>query len=88
MFRPALSSVRSCPNVVATSFFMCARCNEVQEKHFFSLDWRNPGKELDFYRVCPIRSRNLTLLLMQEVRAREVRRDDIHFQGLRYLSPL
>jgi putative transposase len=28
----------------------------------------------------------LDLLLMQEVRARKVRRDSIHFQGLRYLS--
>jgi putative transposase len=28
----------------------------------------------------------LDLLLMQEVRARKVRRDGIHFQGLRYLS--
>jgi hypothetical protein len=28
----------------------------------------------------------LDLLLMHEVRARKIRRDGIHFQGLRYLS--
>ncbi|WP_216841249.1 Mu transposase C-terminal domain-containing protein [Acidobacterium sp. S8] len=37
------------------------------------------------YRACQSLEQ-LDLLLMQEVRTRKVRRDGIHFQGLRYLS--
>jgi putative transposase len=40
---------------------------------------------VDFCHVC-LNLEQLDLLLIQEVRARKVRRDGIRFQSLRYLS--
>lgn len=47
-----------------------------------SARWEEGG----FLSRMPESLEQLDLLLMQEVRARKVRRDGIHFQGLRYLS--
>jgi hypothetical protein len=44
------------------------------------------GEEGGFLPRMPESLEQLDLLLMEEVRARKVRRDGIHFHGLRYLS--